>query len=201
MEQYSILLYSKFSNSSMQLLDLIKSINANLLDQFNIKMLCVDNKIIRKKILNSSNIQIKSVPCMLTLLNNGVIEQYDANKLLTFFTGIAEKENLRKEQELMRIKEEEKRRMEEEEKQRKIKEKKENEEEYKRLQSSRIDTNPINSQNPTRTMISDLDLNDNDNSNRNKRLSAVKAKNLSLMDKARELEKGRTEPKKPPGHP
>ena len=118
MEQYSILLYSKFSNNSTQLINLIKSVDTNLIEQFRIKMLCIDNKIIRNKILNSSNIQIKSVPCMLTLSNNGNIEQYDSNKLLTIFRGIVNKENIRKEKELRRIREEEQKIKDDEQKQR-----------------------------------------------------------------------------------
>jgi len=55
---------------------------------------------------------------MLTLSNNGNIEQYDSNKLLTIFRGIVNKENIRKEKELRRIREEEQKIKDDEQKQR-----------------------------------------------------------------------------------
>jgi hypothetical protein len=74
-----ILLYSKYSNSSKQLLDLLTS--KNLIELLNITLLCIDNEIYRKRILLSP-LEISNVPCLL-LIHNGVkVDKYEAFELI-----------------------------------------------------------------------------------------------------------------------
>jgi hypothetical protein len=74
-----ILLYSKYSNSSKQLLDLLTS--KNLIELLNITLLCIDNEIYRKRILLSP-LEISNVPCLL-LIHNGVkVDKYESFELI-----------------------------------------------------------------------------------------------------------------------
>ena len=64
-------LYSKFSNTSKNFLDLV---NNNSIDY--ITPVCIDNKEIRNKIISSSY-QIQYVPCLLFIYASGSIEKYE----------------------------------------------------------------------------------------------------------------------------
>jgi hypothetical protein len=66
-----ICLYSKFSQNSTKFLDLSKSYNLPL------EYVCIDNKNIRNRIIKNKKILIYSVPCLLFIYDNGVLEKYE----------------------------------------------------------------------------------------------------------------------------
>jgi hypothetical protein len=91
-------LYSKFSNSSKNFLDLV---NSNGIDY--ITPVCVDNKEIRNKIISSSY-QIQYVPCLLFIYASGSIEKYEGDLAFKWLNEIINKkmiENQKLQQEMV----------------------------------------------------------------------------------------------------
>jgi hypothetical protein len=73
-QEYFVVLFSKYSNASKKFMDTIN--NGNLNTNFN--YLCVDNKDIRSRILSSTDIDIKNVPCLLIINEKtGSIDKYE----------------------------------------------------------------------------------------------------------------------------
>ena len=70
-----VYLYSKYSASCKEFSDRITT--STLKDSFN--LLCVDNKDIRKVVV-SSKYSIKSIPCVLCVFSNSVIEKYEGEQ-------------------------------------------------------------------------------------------------------------------------
>lgn len=75
--KFSILLYSKYSEYSLQLINLIKDSNIDFVNKFNFKLLCVDSEKIRKRILQKNDFDIKVVPCILIVYDDGRLEKYE----------------------------------------------------------------------------------------------------------------------------
>lgn len=73
-QQLSVLLYSKYSSHSKQLMDLLRTLPTDLL---NLRHICVDNVDVRKKILQSKKIDIKIVPSILNVYPDGGVEKYE----------------------------------------------------------------------------------------------------------------------------
>ena len=72
--EYFVLLFSKYSNTCKKLMDTINNGDLNL----NFNYLCIDNKDIRNKIVTSSEIDIKNVPCLLVINEqSGSIDKYE----------------------------------------------------------------------------------------------------------------------------
>jgi hypothetical protein len=71
-----IIVYSKFSNHSEELIRIIESSNLNI----NFNMLNIDNKEIRKKLVKNNTFKITYVPCIIRIDPQGVASQYEANK-------------------------------------------------------------------------------------------------------------------------
>lgn len=71
-----ILIYSKFSPACNDLFSLIKHFSI----QTPFKLLEIDNKDIRKKILSDKQFSIKTVPCIISLTSTGVASQYEGPK-------------------------------------------------------------------------------------------------------------------------
>jgi len=71
-----ILIYSKFSPACNELF--------SLLERFNVptpfKLLEIDNKDIRNRIMKDKKFSIKSVPCIISLSSTGVASQYEGQK-------------------------------------------------------------------------------------------------------------------------
>lgn len=91
-------LYSKFSNSSRNFLDLV---NNNGIDY--ITPVCIDNKEIRNKIISSSY-QIQYVPCLLFVYASGSIEKYEGDLAFKWLNEIINKkmvENQKIQQEIV----------------------------------------------------------------------------------------------------
>ena len=91
-------LYSKFSNSSRNFMDLV---NNNGIDY--ITPVCIDNKEIRNKIISSSY-QIQYVPCLLFVYASGSIEKYEGDLAFKWLNEIINKkmvENQKIQQEIV----------------------------------------------------------------------------------------------------
>ena len=75
--QFSVLLYSKYSPLSKEILDIIESSSVNLEQMTSLETLCIDNEKIRKRIHQNKQIDITCVPCILVIFPDGGIEKYD----------------------------------------------------------------------------------------------------------------------------
>ena len=75
---FKMLLFSKYSDPSKRLLGLIQE--NNLTERLNINLVCVDNEIVRKKI-ESSDIEISVVPCLLVVQDKTQVEKYEGKEL------------------------------------------------------------------------------------------------------------------------
>lgn len=74
----NILIYSKFSQASSKLINLIEK-NPPLKE--NTHLLCIDNEEVRKRIVKSKKLNIKHVPCMMRLYEkNGYVESFEGEK-------------------------------------------------------------------------------------------------------------------------
>jgi hypothetical protein len=73
-----VILFSKFSQSCQNLL---RDINeSGLSSHISFEILDIDNKEIRQKIKKNKSFDIKCVPCIIRLENNGVASQYEGQK-------------------------------------------------------------------------------------------------------------------------
>ena len=86
--QLSVLLYSKYSNLSKDLTDLIQSSGVDFEKHLSLQFLCIDNEKIRKRITNNKQINITSVPCILLIYSDGGIEKYDGNHAFEWVNDI-----------------------------------------------------------------------------------------------------------------
>ena len=99
-----VLLYSKYSQSCMQLLSTMERLGAN------ISMVCLDNQEVRKRVMNDSRLKITVVPTLLSLYDSGVVEKYEGQKvlelLLQAFEGVTRQETSSSKVELTTLEEE-----------------------------------------------------------------------------------------------
>lgn len=86
--KFSILLYSKYSKYSKEFISILEQSSTNIVETFNIKLLCIDNENIRKKILNSKQIDIQTVPCLLIIYQDGGVEKYEDLKAFQWLENI-----------------------------------------------------------------------------------------------------------------
>jgi hypothetical protein len=75
---FKMLLFSKYSDPSKRLLGLIHE--NNLSEKLNINLVCIDNEIVRKKI-ESSEIEISVVPCLLVVQDKTQVKKYEGKEL------------------------------------------------------------------------------------------------------------------------
>jgi hypothetical protein len=73
----TILIYSKYSQKSTEILDLIQSASNEFVRDFSLQFLCIDNEKIRKRIMSNKQIQIITVPSILKIYSDGGVEQYN----------------------------------------------------------------------------------------------------------------------------
>ena len=78
----SILFYSKFSTHCKNLLQLMSDMNIDM------DTVSLDNKEAKSIVTKSSTFQIKSVPTIISIKDNGVIEVYVGNDAKTFIYSI-----------------------------------------------------------------------------------------------------------------
>jgi len=77
----TILFYSKYSQSSNNLLKLIDTCGVKIQEIIGYRLISVDSKTVRKQLLNNRKITVKHVPCLIKVFNNGTVEQYNYNEL------------------------------------------------------------------------------------------------------------------------
>ena len=77
--KFTVLLYSKYSDFSTNLISQINAYQSVFIENFNIKLLCIDNEAVRKRIMNSKKISITSVPTILVIYEDGGVEKYENN--------------------------------------------------------------------------------------------------------------------------
>lgn len=71
--QFSVLLYSKYSPYCKQITTMLEQSKV----QIPLQPLCIDNEKIRSRIINNPDIEIKSVPTILLLFQDGGVEKYE----------------------------------------------------------------------------------------------------------------------------
>ena len=76
-QQLYVLLYSKYSPHSVNLLNYISSAPINLSHTIGLNMLCIDNEDVRNRIKNTKAIQISVVPSVLVVYPTGGVEKYE----------------------------------------------------------------------------------------------------------------------------
>jgi hypothetical protein len=76
--QYSVLLFSKYSSNCKKMFDIISASGIDILD-IHIQLLCIDNESIRQRIKQNNQIDVSSVPCILSIFSNGKVEKYDGS--------------------------------------------------------------------------------------------------------------------------
>jgi len=87
MNKYSILLFSKYSIQSKKLLDVMSQSKINFKDVINLTPVCIDSKSIRDKI-KDNKLNIRYVPCILTVYSHGVVEKYDGENAFNWVNDI-----------------------------------------------------------------------------------------------------------------
>lgn len=78
----AIYLYSKYSIHCQRLASLFEYL------PFKIENICIDNKNIKESILSSSKIRVNSVPCLLFVYENGIIEKYEGSETFNLVNEI-----------------------------------------------------------------------------------------------------------------
>ena len=69
--KFTILLYSKYSKFSTNIISTVNQYQSIFVENFNMKTLCIDNENIRKRVLNSKKISITCVPSILVIYEDG----------------------------------------------------------------------------------------------------------------------------------
>ena len=89
--KFTVLLYSKYSTSSSKIISIINQYQNIFIENFNIKLLCIDNENVRKRILESKKISITFVPSILVIYNDGGVEKYENNDAFNWVNEIIER--------------------------------------------------------------------------------------------------------------
>jgi hypothetical protein len=66
----SVLLFSKYSSESGNIVERIKKSGVDFIGKMNLSTICIDNEAVRNRILGSNVYRIKSVPCVLVKTNS-----------------------------------------------------------------------------------------------------------------------------------
>ena len=83
-----ICLISKYSTHSKTLVDIMKK------NKLNFTYICIDNHIVRRKILNNGYIKINYVPCLLLIKDTGIVEKYEGEHSLQWVQNNIQQDNL-----------------------------------------------------------------------------------------------------------
>lgn len=75
--QLCVLLHSKYSPSSTQLMNALESSPVNLTATVGLQLVCIDNEEIRAQIYKSNKVDISTVPCVMIIYGNGGVEKYE----------------------------------------------------------------------------------------------------------------------------
>lgn len=76
-----VLLYSKYSPNCQKL---IGTIQENKIVIPGMHSVCIDNKKIRKRIMDEKTLNVTVVPCILSVFDNGTVEKYEGDSLYQF---------------------------------------------------------------------------------------------------------------------
>lgn len=87
----TILLYSKFSNICLSLRSTLKECPINIEEQINLEYVCIDNPVIRNLILKNNNLNIKYVPCLITVSEKQK-QVFQGQQVVNWFEQIVRKE-------------------------------------------------------------------------------------------------------------
>lgn len=86
--QLSVLLYSKYSQGSSQLAERIKKSGVDVSELLGLQELCVDNRDVRKRITESKEIAISTLPCILIAYADGRIDKFDGDSVFKLVDGV-----------------------------------------------------------------------------------------------------------------
>lgn len=75
--QFSVLLYSKYSQLCTQLLNDLEIAPVNLQIAARLRPVCIDNEKVRNQIYKSANINVSVLPCVLLVYAHGGVEKYE----------------------------------------------------------------------------------------------------------------------------
>jgi len=76
---YSVLLYSKYSEFSKNIIKTIENSSFDFVNKKKLSTVCIDNDDIRNRILNSNDMHVKVVPCILVIHDDGIVEKYEGD--------------------------------------------------------------------------------------------------------------------------
>lgn len=87
--QFSVLLFSKYSDNCKKLFEYIKAskIDENILAQ-KLKLLCIDNENLREIISSDDKLEIKVVPTILSVYANGSVEKFEADHVFSWINNL-----------------------------------------------------------------------------------------------------------------
>ncbi len=83
--QYSVLVYSKYSQSCKRLFNIIRESG---IDFSSLQLLCIDNNEIRKRIKNNKQIDVCVVPSILSIFVDGGVEKYEGEHVFNWVETI-----------------------------------------------------------------------------------------------------------------
>ncbi len=90
MKQIYVLIYSKYSTSSNEFINLLNSSNLNI--DFN--YLCIDNPTIRQRVIDNKNVDVTSVPCLLIAsMDLRRIDKYEGHDCFNWINFLIEQNN------------------------------------------------------------------------------------------------------------
>lgn len=89
--QLCVLLYSKYSSLSKQLLGALETSPIDLTAAVGLKSVCIDNEDIREQICRFNKVEVTSVPCVLIIYGSGGVEKYEGNKAFQWIDEIVQK--------------------------------------------------------------------------------------------------------------
>lgn len=176
--KFTCLIYSKYSDFSKKLLNIIENSGIDFINIFKIKLLCADNENIRKTILKSKTLDIKNVPCILLVYEDGKIEKYDDLNAFKWVDEIIQKIHQQKQLEQDQIRQQQ---LQEEQTMQQLEQKQQNQNRQikpqkaqaqvkQNIKSQKVDNRNKNAQvknvqvkNIKKTSIDDLDFDDEQN--------------------------------------
>ena len=89
--KYSILLHSEYSSRCQDFLNIVSQLNLQL------QYLCVDNTKVRQRILEDRTLDIRTVPCLLIIYDNGTVEKYEGEQAFMWLSVLVPRPEIPKE--------------------------------------------------------------------------------------------------------
>ena len=86
--QLCVLLYSKYSSQSQQLMKGIQLSAVDLVSSIRLSTVCIDNESIRSKIQKATSVEVTSVPTILLVYNNGGVEKYEGARAFQWISEV-----------------------------------------------------------------------------------------------------------------